>query len=90
MSPEMSFEEAFQSLENVIRKLEEENLPLEESLRLYREGIQLYQFCQAKLSQVEGTLKELTLEGSSFVEKDISSDFLQQKTDAPEKENTHT
>jgi len=37
----LSFEEALERLENLVNRLEEGNMPLEESLKLFAEGIQL-------------------------------------------------
>ncbi len=48
-----SFEEALERLEVLVNKLEEGNLPLEESLQLFAEGIQLTRQCSKKLEQAE-------------------------------------
>jgi len=50
---EDSFEEALKKLEEVIKKLEGGDLPLEESLSLFEEGIRLSRFCAQKLDEVE-------------------------------------
>ena len=47
------FEKAFQQLEKIVQRLESEELPLDESLRLFEEGITLSRFCHAKLEEVE-------------------------------------
>ena len=49
----MAFEEALERLEILVNKLEEGNLPLEESLQLFAEGIQLTRQCSKKLEQAE-------------------------------------
>ncbi len=49
----MAFEEALERLEKLVNKLEEGNLPLEESLQLFAEGIQLTRQCSKKLEQAE-------------------------------------
>jgi len=46
---EMKFEEALQKLEIIVEKLETGDLPLEESLAKYEEGIRLSRICQKKL-----------------------------------------
>ncbi|HYM61749.1 MAG TPA: exodeoxyribonuclease VII small subunit [Thermoanaerobaculia bacterium] len=47
------FEKSFQQLERIVQRLESEELPLDEALRLFEEGIGLSRFCHAKLSEVE-------------------------------------
>lgn len=47
------FEKAFQQLETIVQRLESEELPLDESLRLFEEGIGLSRFCHQRLEEVE-------------------------------------
>jgi len=47
------FEKAFQQLEKIVQRLEGEELPLDESLQLFEEGIRLSRFCHQRLSEVE-------------------------------------
>jgi len=47
------FEKAFHELEQIVRRLEGEELPLDESLRLFEEGIRLSRFCHQRLEEVE-------------------------------------
>ena len=47
------FEKAFQQLEKIVQRLEGEELPLDESLQLFEEGIRLSRFCNQKLEEVE-------------------------------------
>jgi exodeoxyribonuclease VII small subunit len=47
------FEKAFQQLEKIVQRLENEELPLDESLQLFEEGIRLSRFCNQKLEEVE-------------------------------------
>ena len=53
-----SFEAALKKLESIVQRLEQGELPLEESLTLYEEGIRLSRLCHAKLEEAEGTLKQ--------------------------------
>ena len=50
---ENDFEKAFQQLEQIVKRLESEELPLDESLRLFEEGIGLSRFCHQRLEEVE-------------------------------------
>ncbi len=47
------FEKSFQQLEEIVKRLEGENLPLDEALQLFEEGIRLSRFCNQKLEEVE-------------------------------------
>lgn len=50
---EMSFEVAMTRLEEIVRLLENDKAPLEESLRLYEEGVALVRRCAAELDRAE-------------------------------------
>ena len=54
-----SFEAALQKLESIVQRLEQGELPLEESLTLYEEGIRLSRLCHAKLEEAEGKIELL-------------------------------
>jgi exodeoxyribonuclease VII small subunit len=47
------FEKAFQQLESIVKRLESEELPLDEALQLFEQGIGLSRFCNQKLEEVE-------------------------------------
>ncbi|HEX8254387.1 MAG TPA: exodeoxyribonuclease VII small subunit [Thermoanaerobaculia bacterium] len=47
------FEKSFQNLEKIVQRLESEELPLDESLQLFEEGIRLSRFCHQRLEEVE-------------------------------------
>jgi exodeoxyribonuclease VII small subunit len=53
------FEDALQKLEEIVQRLEKGELPLEESLKLYEEGIRLSRLCHAKLEEAEGRIEVL-------------------------------
>jgi exodeoxyribonuclease VII small subunit len=57
------FEAAIAELEGIVRKLEEGELPLEQSLALYERGVQLSRFCHARLEQAERRIEVLTERG---------------------------
>jgi exodeoxyribonuclease VII small subunit len=56
---EPTFEQALSQLEQIVQKLEKGELPLEDSLRLYEEGIRLSRLCHAKLEEAEGRIEVL-------------------------------
>jgi exodeoxyribonuclease VII small subunit len=51
--PKERFEDALNKLEKIVSKLEEGDIPLEESLKLFEEGIRLSRFCNQKLDEAE-------------------------------------
>lgn len=59
----VTFEEALARLEEIVRDLEEGRLPLEKSLELFAEGINISKFCQASLEDAEKRIMVLTAEG---------------------------
>jgi exodeoxyribonuclease VII small subunit len=59
LSDTPSFEQALQQLEQIVQKLEKGELPLEDSLKLYEDGIRLSRLCHAKLEEAEGKIEVL-------------------------------
>lgn len=57
------FEAAIAELESVVKRLEEGDLPLEQSLALYERGVQLSRFCHARLEEAERRIEILTERG---------------------------
>jgi exodeoxyribonuclease VII small subunit len=57
------FEGAIAELETIVKKLEEGDLPLEQSLALYERGVQLSRFCHARLEDAERRIEILTDRG---------------------------
>lgn len=47
------FEEAIKRLEEITNQLENNELELEASLKLFQEGVELYQYCHLKLNEAE-------------------------------------
>src|SRR3982750_2083701 len=54
-----SFESQLSALEKIVRRLEEGDLPLEESLKLFEDGVRLSRECQERLNQAEGRIEVL-------------------------------
>ena len=57
------FEAAIAELESVVKKLEEGDLALEQSLALYERGVQLSRFCHARLEDAERRIEILNERG---------------------------
>jgi exodeoxyribonuclease VII small subunit len=50
---EKRFEDALRELEDIVKRLESGDLPLEESLKTFEEGISLSRYCFRKLEEAE-------------------------------------
>lgn len=56
---EHTFESAISRLEEIVRALENGDVPLDASISLFEEGITLVKFCNAKLDNAEQRVKVL-------------------------------
>jgi exodeoxyribonuclease VII small subunit len=54
-----TFEASLEALEQIVRDLEQGDLPLEKSLELFEQGIRLSRECQERLSQAERRIEVL-------------------------------
>ena len=59
MAKEKTFEQAMKRLEEIVDQLEEGELPLEKSLKLFEEGINLSKFLTQKLAKAEVKVQKL-------------------------------
>lgn len=59
MSQTFSFEQAYKRLEEILEKLSNEQISLEESLKIYEEADQLILLCNEKLSNAEQKVQTL-------------------------------
>jgi exodeoxyribonuclease VII small subunit len=48
------FEECLQKLESIVDELEKGNLPLEQALKLFEQGVELSNSCRKELEEAEG------------------------------------
>ena len=55
----MEFEKNLKRLEEIVHKMEDGDLPLEDSLKLFEEGVQLSRDCNTKLTEAEQKVKIL-------------------------------
>lgn len=54
-----TFEASLAELEKIVRRLEDGDLPLEESLKLFEKGVKLSRECQERLNQAERRIEIL-------------------------------
>ena len=53
------FEECLQQLESIVGQLEKGNLPLEQALKLFEQGVELSNNCRKELDEAEGRVEVL-------------------------------
>ncbi len=56
---EMTFEEGLKRLDEIVRKMEDLELPLDESLKLFEEGVRLSRMCSKRLDEAEHKIEQL-------------------------------
>ena len=56
---EPTFEQAQQELEQIVERLERGEADLDEAIRLWERGEELYAFCRAQLDTAHGKIEEL-------------------------------
>ena len=55
----MTFEDALRALEDVVKRLESGEVPLDESISLYEQGEKLRQHCQARLDSAQARIEKI-------------------------------
>jgi exodeoxyribonuclease VII small subunit len=81
-----TFEQALGQLEQIVQRLEKGELPLEESLKLYEEGIRLSRLCHGKLEEAEGRIEMLQKDARGEPVPDPAGRPKTQRLAEPEKE----
>lgn len=70
----LSFEEALAKLEKTVEQLEREDLTLDDSLKLFEQGIGLIRTCDAHLKKAKGKVTELLKnDNGGYIEKVLGS-----------------
>jgi len=77
---ELSFEEALKRLEAIVNRLEEGNLPLEEALQAFEEGVRLARICSKRLEEGEKKISLLLRTGEG--------DLVERPFEGAEEEDT--
>lgn len=56
--PKIKFEDAILKLEEIVHKMEDQSTSLEETFKLYKEGVSLYETCAKTIAAIE---KDVTI-----------------------------
>lgn len=63
MKKEITLEKAFEQIEEMIDRLEEEDISLEDSFQIYSKGMELLKYCNASIDKVEKQVLKMNEEG---------------------------
>jgi len=74
---EMSFEKALGRLEEIVQELESGQMPLEEALRCFEEGVRLRAVCMEKLRTAEAKVEHVLAETADVDAPEAESDGQQ-------------
>ena len=58
---DLPFEKALEQLEEIVRRLERGDVPLDESVAIYERGEVLKKYCEALLKRAEARIQRITL-----------------------------
>ena len=72
--PEPGFEQALERLESLVERLDDGDLPLEEALAAFEEGVALTRQCAQQLERAERRVDTLVREGGRFVERPFEAE----------------
>ena len=66
-----NFESNLKKLEIIVDKLESGEIGLEESVKLYEEGMKIKKICDKKLQDIEMQIKKIRIENNKVVKEDL-------------------
>lgn len=66
---ELTFDQAMGRLELIVEKIESGNVPLEEAIELFQEGMKLANLCHIKLENIEQKIEVLLEKDGEFIKK---------------------
>jgi len=66
-----NFEINLKKLEMIVDKLESGDIGLEESVKLYEEGMKIKKICDKKLKDIEMQIKKIKIEDNKVVKEDL-------------------
>tara|TARA_A100001015_G_C15025702_1_gene730377 strand:+ start:2680 stop:2901 length:222 start_codon:yes stop_codon:yes gene_type:complete len=66
-----NFEINLKKLEMIVDKLESGDIGLEESVKLYEEGMKIKKICDKKLIDIEMQIKKIKIEDNKVVKEDL-------------------
>ena len=71
MNKDNNFENNLKKLELIVNKLESDDIGLEESVKLYEEGMKIKKICDKKLKDIEMQIKKIKIEDNKVIKEDL-------------------
>ena len=71
MEKDNNFEANLKKLEVIVDKLESGDIGLEESVKLYEEGMKIKKICDKKLEDIQMQIKKIKIEDNKVVKEDL-------------------
>ncbi len=68
---ENSFEKNLKNLEMIVEKLESGEIGLEDSVKLYEEGMKIKKICDKKLKDIEMQIKKIKIDDNKVTKEDF-------------------
>ena len=68
---ELSFEAAMEKLEEIVEKLETGDIPLEQAIEYYQEGMKLSKLCSEKINNVQEKMVKIINENGEIAPFDV-------------------
>jgi len=69
---EKNFEEALEELEAKVEKLSQGKLPLDEAIKTFEEGVELFKYCNEKLKNAEQKVTKILKTAEGLSEEPLS------------------
>jgi len=66
-----NFESNLKKLEIIVDKIESGEIGLEESVKLYEEGMKIKKICDKKLKDIEMQIKKIKIEDNKVIKEDL-------------------
>lgn len=66
-----AFEDYIEDLNKIVKKMESDNMNLEDMIKSYEDGMKLINICSNELVEVEERVKVLIEKNNKIIEKDI-------------------
>lgn len=68
----LSFEESLEKLEEIVGKLENGDVPLDEAIDEFNEAMQLVKFCNDKLTSAEESIAKIVEDNGELIEFNVN------------------
>ncbi len=76
MPQKITFEQAMSELDEIVRKLENGQIPLEEAVKTYEKGMELKKICEEELKNAEMKIEKLQIQNGTPVQTEALDEQL--------------